>query len=247
MTKLATFTANYDLFTINLVRGYKEEDFREELRTLYKEVLTKPKTFLFTDSHVVEEGFLELINNMLTIGMVPALFPEEEKDGLTQPIEDEVRKQGLPETKESKWAYFVGKCRDSIHIVLAMSPAGENLRGRCRNFPGLVSNTSIDWFFPWPQDALSAVASNFLVEVQLEDEMRQPINDHVVLVHQSVQKFSQQFESIYKRKNFSTPKNYLDFIQNYMSFLKKNRIQIDKNVARLEAGLETLAKAAADT
>lgn len=32
-----------------------------------------------------------------------------------------------------------------------------------------------------------------------------------------------------------------------MTFLKKNRIQIDKNVARLETGLETLAKAAKDT
>jgi dynein heavy chain, axonemal len=52
---------------------------------------------MFTDAHVVEEGFLELINNILTIGMVPALFPEEEKDGLAQPLEDEMRKQGLPE------------------------------------------------------------------------------------------------------------------------------------------------------
>jgi dynein heavy chain len=50
-------------------------------------VLEKPQTFLFTDSHVQEEGFLELINNILTIGMVPALFPEEEKDGLMGPIE----------------------------------------------------------------------------------------------------------------------------------------------------------------
>lgn len=92
LTKLATYCACYDLFTINLIRNYKEENFREELRTLYKEVLKKPKTFLFTDAHVVEEGFLELINNMLTIGMVPALFPEEEKDGLTQPLEEEMRK-----------------------------------------------------------------------------------------------------------------------------------------------------------
>jgi dynein heavy chain len=55
-------------------------------------VLIKPQTFLFTDSHVAEEGFLELINNILTIGMVPALFPEEEKDGLIGPLDDEMRK-----------------------------------------------------------------------------------------------------------------------------------------------------------
>lgn len=42
LTKLATFTACYDLFTISLVRGYKEADFREDLRGLYQLVLAKP-------------------------------------------------------------------------------------------------------------------------------------------------------------------------------------------------------------
>lgn len=31
-------------------------------------------------SQIAEEGFLEFINNILTIGTVPALFTEEEKD-----------------------------------------------------------------------------------------------------------------------------------------------------------------------
>ena len=35
---------------------------------------------------------------------------------------------------------------------------------RCRNFPGLVNNTSIDWFFGWPQQALEAVAGVFISE-----------------------------------------------------------------------------------
>ena len=108
-----------------------------------------------------------------------------------------------------------------------MSPAGDTLRVRCRNFPGLVSNTSIDWFFTWPEDALKAVAENFLVKIQLDDDVRQPITDHIVMIHQSVQDYSVDFEQIYKRKNFSTPKNYLDFIDNYINFLGKNRKFID--------------------
>jgi dynein heavy chain len=44
--------------------------------------------FLFTDAHVIEEGFLELVNNMLTIAMVPALFDEEEKKGMCDKIKD---------------------------------------------------------------------------------------------------------------------------------------------------------------
>ena len=42
VTKLATFTACYELFTITLVRNYSEDNFREELRGLYKIVLKKP-------------------------------------------------------------------------------------------------------------------------------------------------------------------------------------------------------------
>jgi hypothetical protein len=42
----------------------------------------KKVMFLFTDAHVADEGFLELINNMLTSGMVPALYDDAEKDNL---------------------------------------------------------------------------------------------------------------------------------------------------------------------
>ena len=107
--------------------------------------------------------------------MVPALFPEEEKDGLISPLDDEMRKQKLPETKEFRWGYFVNRCRDNLHIVLAMSPAGDTLTLRCRNFPGLISNTNVDWFFPWPEDALAAVADNFMGGIELEDGQREKV------------------------------------------------------------------------
>jgi len=53
-------------------------------------MLTKgPTTFLFTDAHVIEEGFLELINNMMTIGMVPALFDDEGKKAMGDLVREE--------------------------------------------------------------------------------------------------------------------------------------------------------------
>jgi dynein heavy chain, axonemal len=51
--------------------------------------------FLFTDAHVADEGFLELINNMLTSGMVPALYEDSEKDGLINGVRDEVSRARL--------------------------------------------------------------------------------------------------------------------------------------------------------
>jgi dynein heavy chain len=107
--------------------------------------------------------------------MVPGLFPEEEKDGLASPLDKEIRAKKLPETKEFRWQYFVNRCRENLHILMCMSPAGDTLRTRCMNFPGLISNTSVDWFFPWPEDALTAVANNFMGNVALEDEEREKV------------------------------------------------------------------------
>ena len=176
--------------------------------------------------------------------MIPGLFPEEEKESLCSPLDKEIRAKKLPETKEFRWQYFVNRCRENMHIVMCMSPAGDTLRLRCRNFPGLVSNTLIDWFFPWPEDALSDVATYFLSKVKIPDELRKPVTDHIVMIHQSVQRYSEEFDRIYKRKNYSTPKNYLDFIQNYMKFLADKRDKCDSSVRRLEGGLTTLEAAA---
>ncbi len=81
LTRLATYCAGYDIFSIQLMRGYGETEFREDLKTLYKLLGTKEVVFLFTDAHVALEGFLEFLNNMLTTGMVPALYEQDEMDG----------------------------------------------------------------------------------------------------------------------------------------------------------------------
>lgn len=43
---------------------------------------------------------------------------------------------GTGPSKESVWQYFVNKSANNLHIVLGMSPVGDTLRTRCRNFPG---------------------------------------------------------------------------------------------------------------
>lgn len=49
--------------------------------------------------------------------------------------------------------------------LLIHSPIGEVFRARLRQFPSLVTCCTIDWFNPWPEEALQAVASSFLNEL----------------------------------------------------------------------------------
>ena len=243
ITKLAAFAAGYKTFEITLVRGYSEAEFREDIKSLYKMLAQGPVVFLFTDAHVIEEGFLELLNNMLNTGMVPALYEKDEIDGLVNSVRKEVKEAGIADTKESCWSFFVNKARTNMHIVLAMSPSGDTLRRRCRNFPGLVANTVIDWFFAWPEDALEKVAEFFLREEQLPEERRADVLAHMVHVHTSVVNESKRFAAELRRYNYVTPKNYLDFIAGYRKQLGNQRRTISTRTRRLEGGLTKLNEA----
>uniref|UniRef100_W5K6M6 Dynein axonemal heavy chain 10 n=1 Tax=Astyanax mexicanus TaxID=7994 RepID=W5K6M6_ASTMX len=246
LTKLAAFTAGCDVFEIVLSRGYSESNFREDLKTLYVKlgIENKRTVFLFTDAHVAEEGFLELINNMLTSGMVPALFPDDEKESVLNQIRDEAVKMGSGHSKESVWQYFINKSASNLHIVLGMSPVGDVLRTRCRNFPGLVNNTGIDWFLPWPPQALHAVAQSFLGESPMIPAAHsETVIGHVCMVHGSVGEFSTLFQQKLRRSNYVTPKNYLDFISTYSTLLQDKDQFILAQCKRLEGGLDKLEEA----
>ena len=154
--------------------------------------------------------------------------------------------KGLNDTKEVCWQHFVSRCRNNLHIVLAMSPVGDTLRMRCRNFPGMVNNSVIDWFNPWPEEALSSVATAFLKDEDLPESLREHLVQHMVMVHMDVQRKSVDFFEKLRRHNYVTPKNYLDFIGNYKKELEGNRRMIGDMSSRLDGGLQKLIQAATE-
>lgn len=81
LSKLAAFAAHCQLFEIQLTRNYNEQAFREDLKQLFLQVGVKnsPTVFLLTDTQIVDESFLEYMNNILSNGIVPALFNDEVK------------------------------------------------------------------------------------------------------------------------------------------------------------------------
>ena len=62
----------------------------------------------------------------------------------------------------------------------------------------------------------------------------------MVSVHLSVGEVSQNFLQKYRRANFVTPKNYLDYVNSYNCLLEDNRDSNSKLCTRLESGLGKL-------
>ncbi|CBH10362.1 dynein heavy chain, putative [Trypanosoma brucei gambiense DAL972] len=248
LTRLAAAICQMEVFEVVLSRNYNEDCFREDLKRLYTRVGVQQKqvVFLFMDSHVKEEGFLELINNMLASGMVPALFTEEEKEPLYNSVLRELEANKLAPSKDNKWTAFVSRCRDNLHVVLSMSPSGEVLRTRCRSFPALINNTTIDWFQKWPPQALEAVGTRILQSEDLPEEVKASIVNHVVYVHVTADDLSARYQMELKRYNYVTPKNFLGFLANYSKLLTTRREDIDDLVKKFAIGLERLDHAQED-
>nr|CCC89964.1 unnamed protein product [Trypanosoma congolense IL3000] len=178
--------------------------------------------------------------------MVPALFTEEEKEPLYNSVLPDLEANKLAPSKDNKWTAFVSRCRDNLHVVLSMSPSGDVLRTRCRNFPALINNTTIDWFQKWPSQALEAVSKRILQSEDLSPNMMASIVDHMVHVHMTADELSTRYQMELKRYNYVTPKNFLGFLANYSSLLTTRREDIDDLVKKFAIGLERLEHAQED-
>ena len=146
----------------------------EDLKALYKIAGLKGQkvAFIFTDAEVKEEAFLEYINQMLMTGEVAGLIPKDEQDLIvneTRPVMKKEAPESL-DTYDNLWNFFLSRVRDNLHLCLCFSPVGEKFPRRARNFPGLINGCTIDWFLPWPQDALVAVSTKFIGRVPSKDE-----------------------------------------------------------------------------
>ena len=114
-------------------------------------------SFVFSDTQIIMESFLEDINNILNTGEVPNLFENDETENILSDLRPKLKELKI-ETKDQILQYFVQKCRDKLHIVLTFSPVGEQFRDRCRQFPSIINCCTIDWYNQWPADALFSVA-----------------------------------------------------------------------------------------
>lgn len=104
-------------------------------------------------------------------------------------------------TPLSLFNFFINRCRENLHVILAMSPIGDAFRNRLRKFPSLINCCTIDWFQAWPDDALELVANKFLEDVHLEDNVRTATVSLCKHFHQSTRELSERY--VVHRATFS--------------------------------------------
>uniref|UniRef100_A0A8D0W0J1 Dynein axonemal heavy chain 12 n=1 Tax=Sus scrofa TaxID=9823 RepID=A0A8D0W0J1_PIG len=245
LTCLATSMAKMQIFQPEISKSYGMNEWREDMKSLLRNVGMKGQktVFLITDTQIKEEAFLEDIDSVLNTGEVPNIFAADEK----QEVMEGVRPMAQAGNKHDQlsplalFAFFVNRCKDNLHVVVAFSPIGDAFRNRLRQFPSLINCCTIDWFQPWPEDALELVAVKFLETLELTEVERQEIVPICKHFHTSIMDLSERFLHELGRHNYVTATSYLELIASFRQLLTKKRQAVMEAKQRYVNGLDKLA------
>ncbi|XP_043512192.1 dynein axonemal heavy chain 2 [Frieseomelitta varia] len=266
LSRIASYMCELTTFQITVTKHYKLGEFREDLKILYTKtgVNDKPTTFLFNDTQVVEEQFLEIVNSMLSTGEVVNLYKSDELEEIKKKLTKEAARIGRIPTTEAIYSLLIERARANMHLVVCMSPIGDAFRNRLRQYPSLINCTTIDWFLEWPREALLEVGNKFLMNLNLtltitgenkaeprqsatafplpplQDRMRDGIAATFSLIHETVSQFSNRMAAEMKRYNYVTPVNFLELVAGYKTMLAEKREDLASQANKLRNGLSKI-------
>ncbi|KAM6163721.1 dynein axonemal heavy chain 2 [Rhynchocyon petersi] len=241
LARLASFICEYITFQVEVTKHYRKQEFREDIKRLYRQtgVDLKATSFLFVDTQIADESFLEDINNILSSGEVPNLYKSDEFEEIQTQIIEQAQAEHVPESSDSLFAYLIERVRNNLHIVLCLSPVGDPFRNWIRQYPALVNCTTINWFSEWPQEALLEVAEKYLIGVDLgtQENIHKKVARIFVTMHWSVVHYSQKMLLELRRYNYVTPTNYLELVSGYKKLLAEKRQELLDQANKLRTGL----------
>jgi dynein heavy chain len=251
LTRLASFIARNFTFQIALTKAYNIGSLLDDLRALYKMAgcQNKQVTFIFTDAEIKDENFLEFLNSILATGEVTNLFPKDELMIMAGELGPDARKEpGFVETTDNLVKYFINRVRDNLHMVLCMSPVNAKFPERARKFPALISGSTIDWYLPWPEEALASVSRQFLSEFPIvcEPTAKEQLILHTGAVHQMATDVCQEYFQKMRRYAYQTPKSFLSFLESYKKLYSMKIDEINLKEKNVNLGLKKLVQGAED-
>jgi len=237
---LAASIADFELFQIEISKSYGLNEWREDMKKIMKlaAVQYKPTVFLFDDTQIVMETFLEDLNGILNTGEVANLFNQEDIVEITEGMMAACQERGVNGAIWGElYPFFVERVRENLHVVVCMSPIGDSFRTRLRMFPALVNCCTIDWFTEWPPEALFSVARHFLDPIEMDQAVKEGVVDVCVDMQERVSAMSRLYLSEMGRHYYVTPTSYLELINTFKTLLHKKRQDVMGQQARYENGL----------
>eukprot|EP00727_Mastigamoeba_balamuthi_P002571 m51a1_g12310 putative dynein heavy chain family protein (4480) ;mRNA; f:383974-398640 len=186
------------------------------------------------------------VSDIMHDANMPTLFGKEDRQAINQAMRALESRESLAhlpaDTVELMFATrFLANVRTNLHIVLSLSPYARTFRQRVRTYkPIVTSAASLDWYGPWPANALEVIAYSSLSGFNTNKIPIDSIVHAMVDMHGTIERITADFSQQSRRAAFVPPSRFLDFVRFFKKILDGRRDELTERELRLRAGVEKL-------
>lgn len=200
-------------------------------------VKDQPLALLLTDNHIVADSLLPHLCSLMEVGDPGVALTPEERDAIHDGVRLAVKSGGLLDSPANCWAHFTRRIRANLRVILCLSPASKRFLRWSQQYPTLFSLPTMDWYQPWSQKALLAVARHLLRDLlAAEPEIGLRTTEFVAAAHAEVLAANERYWEQFAKRNHTTSRSFLEFVQLFSSMLAAKREELWAARARLEQG-----------
>lgn len=170
--RLASFVEEMNMTRLELSKGFGLPQFRQKMKQVWELCAyngrEKLKTvFLLDETDIVQESFLEDVQNILSSGLVPNLYTNDDLGRIRDEMKSAYKLAGnTEEIPDLMNAFFYDRVINNLHLAYIVSSDLKMFSEQCKAFPALINNASFIYYFPWPAEGLYEVAKVFLGKIE---------------------------------------------------------------------------------
>lgn len=254
LARLAIAIAGFEFAPLATAAAAPYRDFREELKAVFQAAGGQGRCVALyaAGPQLAAAERMEDISCVLHAGAVPGLFTADERAALFAKMQDWFKAQGVGATQAAMHEAFARRARANLRVVLAMSPASPLFRAHCTDFPALVNCCTIDWYAPWPEGALRAVAAQVLAHEQAlqrgadgntNSKALAAIPALAAAVHASVDGAAAELARTSAQRVHTTPQSFLNLLAQFARMAGSRRSTLAARHAQVLRGLQKLQQA----
>nr|XP_045615668.1 dynein axonemal heavy chain 7-like isoform X1 [Procambarus clarkii] len=223
------------------------QDGYAELQKVLKKALIragvdeKATVVVVGDSVLHHPTVLHMLNTLILTGDVPNLLPPEDYSYLMERLRLSTEDRKVSEA--DLWKEQMQRVADLVHIVV-MCPPSAVLRHILTHYTAFATRVTMDYFKPWPQEALVKVGEHYLAEVPLRRSIRDAVISAATAAHQMARQVSDQIIAEGKWCLPVTPALYLHLLQEFRGMFTNRQAHTASLKKKYLSGLDKLAFAA---
>ncbi|KAK3858557.1 hypothetical protein Pcinc_035261, partial [Petrolisthes cinctipes] len=222
------------------------DDYADLMKVMKEAVIRagveeKATVVVVSDAVLQHPTILHLLNTIILTGDAPNLLPPEDHSYLMERLRlfMEDRKASEAELCREQ----IQRVKTFVHIVVTCPPS-HNIGHIIKHYPAFATHVTIDYFQPWPQEALVKVGEHYLAEVPLRRTIRDDVISAATSAHQTARQVADKLTTEGKWCPPVAPTSYLHLLQEFRGLFTTRQAQTSSLKKKYLSGLDKLAFAA---